>query len=102
MCCTTQAAARERLNKWCTARAQSLLLQAGGNRMQQAHLITAPGDGIGPAVLLSLGASSGGGGGSGRPGSQPPPPQYLFNVPEGFARLVLEHKLRPGDADACD
>ncbi|KAL3150885.1 hypothetical protein ABBQ32_000635 [Trebouxia sp. C0010 RCD-2024] len=22
-------------------------------------------------------------------------PQYLFNVPEGFARLVLEHKVRP-------
>lgn len=21
--------------------------------------------------------------------------QYLFNAPEGFARLVLEHKLRP-------
>lgn len=22
--------------------------------------------------------------------------QYLFNVPEGFARLVLEHRMRPG------
>jgi hypothetical protein len=22
--------------------------------------------------------------------------QYLFNVPEGFARLVLEHRVRPG------
>lgn len=22
--------------------------------------------------------------------------QYLFNVPEGFARLVLEHRIRPG------
>lgn len=21
--------------------------------------------------------------------------QYLFNAPEGFARLVLEHKVRP-------
>jgi len=25
-----------------------------------------------------------------------PHTQYLFNVPEGFARLVLEHRVRPG------
>lgn len=26
----------------------------------------------------------------------PTPAQYLFNVPEGFARFALEHKVRPG------
>ena len=30
------------------------------------------------------------------PPPAPPAPQYLFNVPEGFARLLLEHRLRPG------
>ena len=59
----------------------------------QAHLVTAPGDGVAPAVLLSLPAS---GGTSAAAASRQPPAQYLFNVPEGFARLVLEHKLRPG------
>lgn len=46
-----------------------------------ADLITAPGDGVSPAVLLSVGKRLGG--------------QYLFGVPEGFARLVLEHRIRP-------
>lgn len=58
----------------------------------RAHLISAPGDGVGPAVLLSLpsaGAASG-------PATSGTLAQYLFNVPEGFARLVLEHKIRPG------
>lgn len=58
----------------------------------QAALITAPGDGVAPAVLLSLPAAGAGGGG----GGGGPPAQYLFNVPEGFSRLVLEHRLRPG------
>lgn len=53
-----------------------------------AHLITAPGDGVGPAVLLSLPGAGAASGASA---------QYLFNVPEGFARLVLEHKVRPGE-----
>jgi hypothetical protein len=30
------------------------------------------------------------------PRSPPQQHQYLFNAPEGFARLVLEHKVRPG------
>eukprot|EP01018_Ginkgo_biloba_P007858 Gb_33261 [translate_table: standard] len=46
----------------------------------QVTLIKAEADGIGPSLLLSA------------PGKGP---QYLFNVPEGFSRLVLEHKLRP-------
>ncbi|KAK9829441.1 hypothetical protein WJX72_005893 [[Myrmecia] bisecta] len=45
-------------------------------------LFGAPGDGIAPAVLLSIGGKKG--------------PQYLFNVPDGFSRLVLEHRVRPG------
>ena len=49
----------------------------------EATLVTAPGDGVAPAVLLSLGAAR-------------PQAQYLFNVPEGFARLALEHRVRPG------
>jgi ribonuclease Z len=48
----------------------------------EVDLITAPGDGLGPAVLLSLGTRM--------------KAQYLFNVPEGFSRFALEHKLRPG------
>jgi hypothetical protein len=49
--------------------------------MATAQLVTAPGDGVAPAVLLTLGQRLKG--------------QYLFNVPEGFSRLVLEHKVRP-------
>ena len=48
----------------------------------EADLITAPGDGLAPAILLTLNA--------------PLRPQYLFNVPEGFSRYTLEHKIRPG------
>ncbi|EFN56467.1 expressed protein [Chlorella variabilis] len=55
----------------------------------QAHLVTAPGDGVAPAVLLSLPGSACDGRGQAAA-------QYLFNVPEGFSRLVLEHRLRPG------
>jgi len=47
-----------------------------------AEAITAPGDGLGPALLLTIGPRL--------------KAQYLFNVPEGFSRFVLEHKLRPG------
>jgi hypothetical protein len=47
----------------------------------EAQLVTAPGDGISPALLLTLGDRLKG--------------QYLFNAPEGFARFVLEHKVRP-------
>ena len=56
-------------------------------------MITAPGDGVAPAVLLSLptaAAATSAASGHGHA-------QYLFNVPEGFSRLVLEHKLRPGE-----
>lgn len=65
----------------------------------QAHVVTAPGDGVAPAVLLSLPAS-GGPSAADAAAARQPPAQYLFNVPEGFARLVLEHKLRPGER--CD
>ncbi|BDA43097.1 probable zinc phosphodiesterase ELAC protein 2 at C-terminar half [Coccomyxa sp. Obi] len=44
------------------------------------HLCSAAGDGIEPAALLTLGEDG---------------PQYLFNAPEGYARLALEHKIRP-------
>ncbi|KAH9320506.1 hypothetical protein KI387_015145 [Taxus chinensis] len=44
------------------------------------RLIQADADGVAPSLLLS--APNNG-------------PQYLFNVPDGFSRLVLEHKLRP-------
>lgn len=48
----------------------------------EAELIAAPGDGLGPAVLLTLGVRL--------------KAQYLFNIPDGFSRFVLEHKIRPG------
>ncbi len=48
----------------------------------EAELITAAGDGLGPALLLTL--------------PERLRPQYLFNVPEGFSRFALEHKIRPG------
>ncbi|PRW45195.1 zinc phosphodiesterase ELAC 2-like isoform X2 [Chlorella sorokiniana] len=64
----------------------------------QAHVVTAAGDGVAPAVLLSLPASGGltAAAAAAAAAARQPPAQYLFNVPEGFARLVLEHKLRPG------
>ncbi|GAQ86315.1 hypothetical protein KFL_002820100 [Klebsormidium nitens] len=45
-------------------------------------VLAAEGDGVGPSLLLS----------------PIPPlkgPQYLFNCPEGFARLAIEYKVRP-------
>ena len=65
----------------------------------EAHLITAPGDGVAPAVLLSLPAPAAAAAAAASVGSaQQQRAQYLFNVPEGFSRLVLEHKLRPGES----
>lgn len=43
---------------------------------------TAPNDGLNPSLILTVKGII--------------PSQYLFNVPEGFSRFVLEHKLRPG------
>lgn len=48
----------------------------------QAEIITAPADGLAPSLLLTL-------------DTRPLKSQYLFNVPEGFSRYVLEHKIRP-------
>lgn len=48
----------------------------------EAHFITAAGDGLAPAVLLTLGDRL--------------KAQYLFQVPESFSRFVLEHRVRPG------
>ncbi|CAL5221692.1 g3928 [Coccomyxa viridis] len=52
----------------------------------EVTLCHAPHDGIRPAVLLQLG---------------PKGPQYLFSAPEGFSRLVLEHRIRPSAALAA-
>lgn len=48
-------------------------------------LVTAAGDGIDPCFLLTCETNGRG-----------PKPQYLFNIPEGFARFALEHDVRPG------
>eukprot|EP00889_Picochlorum_renovo_P006913 jgi/Picre1/33943/NNA_001421.t1 len=48
----------------------------------QLDVATAPNDGLNPSVILTVKGII--------------PSQYLFNVPEGFSRFVLEHKLRPG------
>lgn len=55
-------------------------------------MLTAPGDGVAPAVLLTLS----GGGASGGPHSALQKAQYLFGAPEGISRLALEHQVRPG------
>jgi hypothetical protein len=52
------------------------------NYTMEASLVSAPADAISPALLLTLGQS--------------PKAQYLFNVPEGFSRFALEHRIRPG------
>ncbi|GLJ12775.1 hypothetical protein SUGI_0197490 [Cryptomeria japonica] len=44
------------------------------------RIIKAEADGVAPSLLVSAPKNG---------------PQYLFNVPEGFSRLVLEHKIRP-------
>lgn len=51
----------------------------------KALFLTAPEDGVAPSVLLSVHDSK-----------QKQLVQYLFNVPEGVSRLMLEHKARPG------
>lgn len=51
-----------------------------------ALLLAAPGDGVAPSFLVSVRSSR----------SYVAPSQYLFNVPEGFSRLALEHRERPG------
>lgn len=53
--------------------------QRGSFRLDVA---TAPNDGLNPSLILTVKGII--------------PSQYLFNVPEGFSRFVLEHKLRPG------
>lgn len=45
-------------------------------------ILSAPNDGLNPSLILTV--------------KKVIESQYLFNVPEGFARFVLEHKLRPG------
>ncbi len=50
-----------------------------------AVLLTAPSDGVAPAILLSV-----------TDGKHRTLAQYLFNAPEGISRLMLEHKSRPG------
>lgn len=52
----------------------------------EARFLHAAADGISPALLLSAPKGAA---------------QYLFNVPEGFARLALEHKLRPSAKLSC-
>ncbi len=77
----------------------------------RATVITAPTDGVSPAVLLTVGGSKGC---QVRTSTPPccfphlaghciqqdptlvPSAQFLFNVPSGFSRLVLEHQCRPG------
>jgi hypothetical protein len=49
-------------------------------------VLHAAADGVGPALLLSAPKDAA---------------QYLINVPEGFARLALEHKLRPSARLSC-
>lgn len=45
-------------------------------------VLSAPNDGLNPCFILTV--------------KKVIESQYLFNVPEGFARFALEHKLRPG------
>ncbi|KAG2447367.1 hypothetical protein HYH02_007695 [Chlamydomonas schloesseri] len=51
----------------------------------EIKFISAASDGVGPALLLTIPR-----------GRTATPAQYLVNAPEGFARLVLEHRCRPG------
>lgn len=47
--------------------------------------LTAPTDGVAPALLLSVADAR-----------HKTTAQYLFNAPEGISRLMLEHRTRPG------
>jgi ribonuclease Z len=50
-----------------------------------ALFLTAPGDGVAPCILLSV-----------EDDRKQPLAQYMYNVPDGASRLMLEHKARPG------
>jgi hypothetical protein len=84
--------------------------------MWTLQLLAAPGDGVAPAVLVTVGDERRGGQVRGRRGEEgghtepttcprffgvsphslpPPHSQYLLNTPEGYARLALEHHARP-------
>ncbi|KXZ48095.1 hypothetical protein GPECTOR_30g190 [Gonium pectorale] len=52
----------------------------------ESKWVTAPHDGVATALLFTVR----------RGGAHTIPVQYLVNVPEGFSRLVLEHRCRPG------
>ena len=56
-----------------------------------ARVVGAGADGVGPAVLLEARARPPGGTRAARPLAQ-----YLLGCPEGFARMALEHRARPG------
>ena len=56
-----------------------------------ARVVGAGAEGVGPAVLLEARALPPGGARSARPLAQ-----YLLGCPEGFARMALEHRTRPG------
>jgi len=62
-----------------------------------AVALSAPSDGVGPALLLTVPAPPTSEWGHQRP-PDGPPAQYLFGLPEGFARLCLEHRTRPSSA----
>lgn len=49
----------------------------------EIRVLTSPGDGVGPAILLDL------------PHLRPSV-QYMFGAPEGISRLALEQRQRPG------
>lgn len=49
-----------------------------------AVFLTAPEDGVAPSILLTVQDSK-----------KKPLSQYLYNVPDGASRLMLEHKARP-------
>jgi ribonuclease Z len=50
-----------------------------------ALFLTAPEDGVAPGILLTVQDNRG-----------KPFAQYLYNVPDGASRLMLEHRARPG------
>lgn len=50
-----------------------------------ALFLTAPEDGVAPSILLTVQDDRG-----------KPFAQYLYNIPDGASRLMLEHRARPG------
>lgn len=80
MTCIPKTLSRER-----QARASTLIirhLMKTSERLFRLDVLSAPNDGLNPCFILTV--------------KKVIESQYLFNVPEGFARFVLEHKLRPG------